>query len=102
MEEPDFSSIDQTISNWITKNDLTLFTGEKNDRRFVYLSDSNGMCIQISIQPPRNNSIKINIWQIEPEIDGDPIKIVDSNLNNLRDNLDNLFEYIHSHIFGGT
>ena len=65
-----FTSVDPVIEKWAEENSLKVFKAfADREARFVYVSNSDGECFQISIQPPQSNLVKVDAWTIETSDD---------------------------------
>jgi hypothetical protein len=70
-----YSTIDHDIRDWVEAHSLTLFdTWAGEDRRFCYVSSPRGECLQISVEPPRNDEVLVVVSDIET-IDDEEVRL---------------------------
>ncbi|WP_163836737.1 hypothetical protein [Spartinivicinus ruber] len=94
-----YSQIDSTISKWVDKHNLSLFTSVKGNGntsyRTVYISSTKGECCQIWIDEPISGKVCIHVADVESEQDEKLAKEWCVPLEELGEALDNTISFIY-------
>lgn len=65
-----YEVVDQAILSWVSDNSLTLFDSvDEREARFCYISSERGECLQISVDPPEPDMVRVHLWDIETDDD---------------------------------
>jgi len=70
-----YSAVDDAVRNWAEANSLTLFDEWAGEAaRFVYVSNASGECLQISIEPPCGDLVRVVVTDVET-IGGEEVRL---------------------------
>ena len=65
-----YAAVDRVIRTWSNAHSLKVFDSfGGRETRFCYVSSSRGECFQISIQPPGDATVKVDVWSVETRDD---------------------------------
>jgi hypothetical protein len=67
-----YEAVDDSVSAWAARHGLRLIT-EFAGRpcRFCYVSGGEDECYQVSVEPPEDGIITVNVWDVETRDDAE-------------------------------
>ena len=93
-----YSDIDSTITKWVEKHNLSLFTSmdgvENSECRNVYISSEQGECCQIWVDKPNSGKVCIHAAEVESHHDEELSKEWCATLEELNKALDNAVSFV--------
>jgi hypothetical protein len=80
-----YAIIEPTIRDWAAAHDLQVcdeFGGVP--RRFCYVSGGPHECFQVSVEPPQQGAVLVNVWSVETDDDADLHEVWSVQVGDLR------------------